>query len=247
MAPADIPQPRPAAPTFPQVIAMHGWASDARQWQPLEAIAQARGWAWQSGERGYGARRPHQPRWREEGRRVVIAHSLGPHLLPAEVLASADAVVLLASFARFLPAGKAGRRLRTALQGMAAALTDPSEARAMLRRFLIEAAAPDPLEAMAPGPADDPLAPEALERLRDDLRLLERTAGLPEAFPTGVPVLIVEAGADRIVAPEARALLRDALPHAACLPLAGAGHALLRAPLLEPLLAWLQDGRLSPS
>jgi pimeloyl-[acyl-carrier protein] methyl ester esterase len=230
----------------PQVIAMHGWASDANQWQPLAALAESRGWCWQSGERGYGGRAPREPRWREGGRRVVIAHSLGPHLLPAEVLAGADAVVLLASFGRFVPLGKAGRRLRTALEGMAAALGDADSARAMLRRFLVQAAAPEPIEAMAPGPAEGPLAPPCLERLRRDLELLVRSEGLPEAFPATVPVLLVEAGDDRIVAPEARALLREALPHADGLTLPGAGHALLRVPLLEPLLAWLHHGRLCP-
>lgn len=230
----------------PQVIAMHGWGSDARQWQPLEALARGRGWGWQSGERGYGVRAPHQPRWREGGRRLVIAHSLGPHLLPAEVLAAADAVVLLASFGRFVPPGPAGRRLRAALGGMAAALGEAAAARAMLHRFLRQAAAPEPIEAMAPGPADGPLEPEGLERLRSDLRLLERTAGLPEAFPTSVPVWIVEAGDDRIVAPEARALLRAALPRAEALTLPGVGHALLGAPLREPLLAWLESAPGAP-
>jgi len=237
MAPLDPPL---------QVIAMHGWASDARQWQPLDNLAQDRGWAWQSGERGYGERAPHHPHWREGGRRVVIAHSLGPHLLPAEVLAGAEAVVLLASFGRFVPPGKAGRRLRAALEGMGAALSEAEAARAMLHRFLVEAAAPDPIEAMAAGPADGPLAPPNLERLRSDLQLLECCKGLPEAFPTTVPVLIVEAGDDRIVTPEARALLRDALPHADALTLPGAGHALLQAPFLNPLFGWLQHGRLSP-
>jgi pimeloyl-[acyl-carrier protein] methyl ester esterase len=178
---------------------------------------------------------------------VVIAHSLGPHLLPAEVLATADAVVLLASFGRFIPPGKAGRRLRAALEGMDAALTDAAAARPMLRRFLAEAAAPEPVEALAPGPADGSLVSTGLGRLREDLGLLARTDGLPAAFPGAVPVLLVEAGEDHIVAPEARALLRDALPHADCLSLPGAGHALLGVSLLDPLLAWLPTDRLTPA
>jgi pimeloyl-[acyl-carrier protein] methyl ester esterase len=245
MALADVSRPRSAEPN-PQVIAMHGWAGDSRQWQPLAAAFEERGWRWRSGERGYGTAPPQVPRWQAEGRKVVIAHSLGPHLLPAEVLAEADAVVLLASFGRFVPPGAAGRRLRAALEGMAAALHEADAARPMLHRFLSEAVAPDPIEALAPGPAEGPLAAPQLERLRADLRLLERTEGLPAAFPKGVPVLIVEAGEDRIVAPEARALLREALPQADHLPLPGAGHALLTAPLLEPLLAWLLSGCLSP-
>jgi pimeloyl-[acyl-carrier protein] methyl ester esterase len=239
MAPANQPS---TPPTRLQVIAMHGWAGDGSHWQPWQEAAAARGWLWQSAERGYGDRAPHQPSWQEAGKRVVIAHSMGAHLLNAlhpQVLASADAVVLLASFARFVPPGSDGRAVRAALDGMAAALDDPREARTMLRRFLLEAAAPDPVEAMAPGPADGPLSAEGLERLRADLELLGQTDGLPAAFPSGVPVLIVEAGADRIVAPPVRALLRQALPQAEVLEMAGAGHALLRAPLLEPVLAWL--------
>ena len=92
---------------------------------------------------------------------------------------------------------------------------------------------------MAPGPAHGPLSPDGLERLRADLKLLGQTHGLPEAFPIHVPVLIVEAGADRIVAPSVRALLREALPQAEVLEMVGAGHALLRASILEPVLAWL--------
>jgi pimeloyl-[acyl-carrier protein] methyl ester esterase len=243
MASAEVHQP-PIPPAPLQVIAMHGWVGDGSQWQPWQEAARGRGWSWQSGERGYGERTPHQPSWREAGRRVVIAHSMGPHLLGAltpDVLASAEAVVLLASFARFVPPGGAGRALRTALEGMAAALEDPSEARAMLRRFLAEAAAPDPIEAMAPGPADGPLTTTGLERLRSDLRQLERTETLPAAFPKAVPVLIVEAGADRIVAPPVRALLREALPDAQVLAVPDGGHALLRAPILLPVLAWLEQ------
>lgn len=232
----------PPSPEPLQVIAMHGWAGDGSHWQPWQYAFRARGWDWQSGERGYGERVPVQPSWQGSGKRVVIAHSMGAHLLNAhnpEVLASAEAVVLLASFARFVPPGNEGRALRAALEGMAAALAEPTGARAMLRRFLSEAAAPDPLEAMAPGPADGPLTPEGLERLRADLQLLGQTRGLPDAFPSHVPVLIVEAGADRIVAPPVRAQLRESLPKAQVLEMGGAGHALLRAPLLEPVLAWL--------
>ncbi|MFN9531846.1 MAG: alpha/beta hydrolase [Cyanobacteriota bacterium] len=239
MAPAEVSPPDSATAPL-QVIAMHGWVSDGSQWQPWQEPIRARGWSFQSGERGYGSRPPLHPSWTSGGRRVVIAQSMGPHLLSADVLAGADAVVLLASFARFVPPGRAGRALRTALAGMASALADPTTARAMLRRFLSEAAAPDPIEAMAPGPADGPLTPVGLERLGTDLQRLAQTESLPEAFPTNVPVLIVEAGADRIVAPPVRALLREALPGATVLEVPDGGHALLRAPILEPVLTWLQ-------
>ena len=93
-----------------QLIAMHGWAGDSHGWAPWHQACQARGWSWQSGDRGYGSLSQAEPHWNEEPpkasqRRVVIAHSMGVHLLPAEVLSQADAVVLLASFGRFIPEG----------------------------------------------------------------------------------------------------------------------------------------------
>jgi pimeloyl-[acyl-carrier protein] methyl ester esterase len=241
---------RPIPPI--QVIAMHGWASDGTAWQPWQEAAEALGWRWRSGERGYGALSPDLPAWQDTGRRVVIAHSLGPHLLPPAVLAAAEAVVLLASFGRFVPPGRVSRRLRTALEAMAAQLEDPlipeasaeaeaaTRAQAMLRTFLAEAAAPDPVDLLPPGPADAPPGPSGRQRLRADLELLGRTAGLPAGFPFEVPVLIVEAGADRIVVPAAQALLRQALPQAEVIRMDGAGHGLLRAPVVPLVLEWLQ-------
>jgi pimeloyl-[acyl-carrier protein] methyl ester esterase len=58
--------------------------------------------------------------------------------------------------------------------------------------------------------------------------------------PSGRPVLIVEAGADRIVVPAAQALLRQALPHAEVIRIEGAGHGLLQAPVVPLVLDWLQ-------
>ena len=83
-----------------QVIAAHGWAGDATVWRAWQQRFEARGWHWDAIERGYGQREPHQPSWAElPGQRLVIAHSLGLHLLPEPVLQQADAVVSLAGFA----------------------------------------------------------------------------------------------------------------------------------------------------
>ena len=117
---------QPSASPAVQVIAMHGWGGDHRGWSPwLEATA-GLGWRWSCGERGYGQLEPRQPCWQPEGRRLLIAHSMGPLLLPQDLLADAELVVLLASFSRFVPNGAAGRRLRTALRAMGHRL-EPSE------------------------------------------------------------------------------------------------------------------------
>jgi pimeloyl-[acyl-carrier protein] methyl ester esterase len=113
-------------------------------------------------------------------------------------------------------------------------------AQALLRDFLVQAAAPDPVSLMPAGPADQPLTTPARQLLRRDLALLAATADLPAGFPEAVPVLLVEAGDDRIVAPAARDLLAERLPGAERLVLAGAGHAFLSTPPQAAVLEWLE-------
>ncbi|MEO1001883.1 MAG: alpha/beta hydrolase [Cyanobacteria bacterium J06638_7] len=222
-----------------QVIAMHGWAGDSRGWQPFAAAARRRGWRWQSVDRGYGRCEPVLVRWLpEDGLRVLVAHSLGPHLLDADVLTRADALVLLASFGRFLPPGREGRRLGAALAAMGQSLRGP-EPEAMLRAFLAEAAAPRPLSELPVTIADDPLPLAGRQRLLDDLTLLAHCQGLPAALPAAAPCLIVEAGADRIVAPHARTLLRQERAGATLIHYPQAGHCLLGTSVLPDLLAWI--------
>jgi pimeloyl-[acyl-carrier protein] methyl ester esterase len=133
-----------------QLIAMHGWAGDAQGWEPFHSTWSARGWAWQCGERGYGGQAPRPVAWQSgQGLKLVIAHSLGPHLLPAAVLAQADAVVLVASFGRFVPEGPGGRRLRSAMAAMASQLAG-AEASTMLQTFMERAAAPQPASRQLP-------------------------------------------------------------------------------------------------
>lgn len=224
-----------------QVIAMHGWAGDSQGWEPFQAAWQRRDWDWQCGDRGYGQRPPEAVAWHQNaGLKVVIAHSLGPHLVPPAVLEQADAVVLLASFGRFVPEGPAARRLRTAMTAMADQLTSAEAGAAMLQTFLERAAAPQPTSLLPPGITANPLGAAGRQRLKEDLALLAATAGLPPTFPRHARVLIVEGGADQIVVPEARALLRDALPAADCLTLAGVGHCLLSPALMPLVCGWIE-------
>jgi pimeloyl-[acyl-carrier protein] methyl ester esterase len=227
-----------------QVIAMHGWAGDSRGWAPWQQACQARGWPWQSGDRGYGHLPQAEPNWNEDPtnpnqRRVVIAHSMGAHLLPAEVLAQADAVVLLASFGRFIPEGKAGKRLRMAVEAMAEQLRS-DRAETMLGNFLAQAAAPANPALLAPTPFDAGLSAIGRQRLSHDLDALSHTCGLPDGFPQQARVLLVEAGDDQIVAREATEALAASLPHADRITLQGAGHCFLGSPVLPMALAWLE-------
>jgi pimeloyl-[acyl-carrier protein] methyl ester esterase len=223
-----------------QLIAMHGWAGDAQGWKPFHSAWSARGWAWQGGERGYSGQAPRPVTWQSiQGLKLVIAHSLGPHLLPAAVLAQADAVVLLASFGRFVPEGPSGRRLRSAVAAMASQLASP-EASTMLQTFMERAAAPQAASLLPPGIANSPLTASGRQLLAQDLNLLAATAGLPPGFPLQARVLIVEAGEDQIVSPQARQQLRNLLPAADTLVLAGVGHCLLSPALVPTVCGWIE-------
>ena len=223
-----------------QLIAMHGWAGDAQGWEPFHSAWRARGWSWQGGERGYGGQAPRPVAWRSgQGLKLVIAHSLGPHLLPAAVLAQADAVVLLASFGRFVPEGPGGRRLRSAVAAMASQLAGP-EASTMLQTFMERAAAPQPASLLPPGIANSSLAASGRQLLAEDLNLLAATAGLPPGFPLQARVLIVEGSEDQIVGPQSRQQLRNLLPAADTLVLAGVGHCLLSPALVPTVCGWIE-------
>jgi pimeloyl-[acyl-carrier protein] methyl ester esterase len=233
-------EPRPPL----QVIAMHGWAADSRCWQPWIERTETLEWRWECGERGYGELTPLAPVWPENlpanTLRVVIGHSLGPHFITPEVLQQANAVVLLASFGTFVPPDRPGRRVRMALDGMAAKLDSQPEAKDMLRKFLTNAAAPQPVDSLPAGPENSTLD---LRRLREDLTVLRACEGSPRGFPGDARVLIVEAEDDRIVEPEARRLLRDSLPGADLIAFPGVGHALLAGDVIGRVVEWIEAWR----
>jgi pimeloyl-[acyl-carrier protein] methyl ester esterase len=234
-----------------QVIAMHGWSGDSHSWVSWIRHFNHHHWSWQSGERGYGKRQEHMPFWQddqeptERQRRVVIAHSLGPHLLPDAVLAHATDVVLLASFSRFVPQGAKGRALKTGLKGMRRCLGSDAEAE-MLTNFLRRAAAPSPADGLPRGPIHEGLSPEGRQRLTDDLDQLIASAELPPGLQASSRVLVVEAEQDAIVVPAARQELRDAVQTRLQHPaehwfMPGSGHALLVPDLLMRIQRWLDQ------
>ena len=234
-----------------QVIAMHGWSGDSHSWVSWIRHFKHHHWSWQSGERGYGKRQEHMPFWQDDPdpielqRRVVIAHSLGPHLLPDAVLAQATDVVLLASFSRFVPEGPKGRALKTGLKSMRRCLGSDAEAE-MLTTFLRRAAAPSPPDGLPRGPIQEGLSIEGRQRLSDDLDRLIASAELPLGLQDTTRVLVVEAAQDSIVVPAARQELRDALQTRLQHPaehwcLSDSGHALLVPDLLIRIQRWLDQ------
>ena len=234
-----------------QVIAMHGWSGDSHAWVSWIRHFKHHDWVWQSGERGYGKRQVHMPIWKndqdpkEQQRRVVIAHSLGQHLLPDAVFATATDVVLLASFSRFVPQGPKGRALNTGLKSMRRCLGSDAEAE-MLTTFLKRAAAPSSPDGLPRGPIQEGLSNEGRQRLTDDLDRLIASAALPPGLQATTRVLLVEAEQDAIVVPAARQELRDAVQTRLQHPaehwfMPGSGHALLVPDLLMRIQRWLDQ------
>jgi hypothetical protein len=160
--------------------------------------------AWLHQMRGLGLRLHMRHRW--QGWQAGDAPTtLRLHAPSGDTPVQADAVVLLASFATFGPPGREGRRLRAALTGMAASLEDEVRAREMLGNFTAKVAEPQSADLLPPGPLDGPLDEANRARLRQDLDLLAGCHSLPDGFPLGARVLIVEAGSDHPAGPAALA------------------------------------------
>ncbi len=233
-----------------QIIAMHGWASDSNSWDLWRDYFQAKKWHWQNGERGYGHLLPQSPSWKLDfdlkvhKRRVVISHSLGPHLLNKRVLKNATDVVLLGSFSRFLPEGLANRSLITGLKGMKQQL-GTSQEKLMLKSFLTKACYPEKVTSVTSGPILEGLSFEGRYRLKDDLNLLSQASDLVSKISTKAKVLVVDGQQDAIVINAAKSdLLEDLLDHLQSPPthwnFSNAGHTLLVPDLIEKVHYWLE-------
>ncbi len=232
-----------------EVIAMHGWGSDSSFWGQWENFFSKHHWEWQSGERGYGKLPLHIPSWQSldkesnNDQRVVIAHSLGPHLLNREIHANSTHLVLLASFSSFVPKGSNQRVLLKALQGMQNLLGTDREKK-MLTDFLVKASYPESYLSLPKGPLHGDLSKKGRERLKADLALLIDTNGLPNGLTTRAKVLVINAEEDAIVIPEAKkSLLAQLITQQENPPiewqLKGIGHTLNTSGIIEKVHNWL--------
>ena len=225
-----------------QILAMHGWAGHAGSWSHWRKCFEQEGPTWTVADRGYCGEAPVPPAWpKGPARNVLIAHSLGLHLLPASVLEQADAVVLLGSFSAFVPDGRVGRAVAAALQGMQAALGTDQEL-PMLERFLDKAAAPHARSALPPTPLLQGLTPVGRQRLQQDLELLAHCQTLPTGWPSAVPVLVVQGERDAVVhAASAQKLIDDIGDQPLTLHRdLNWGHALITPRVLSVVQRWLE-------
>ncbi len=226
-----------------QILAVHGWAGHAEQWTYWRRLMERRQWPMQVMERGYGNNAPKQPSWTNEaGPRVVIAHSLGLHFLPAPLLQEATALVLLGCFTTFVPEGRNGRSTQAGLKGMRAALGSEAE-RSMLERFFQRAIQPLSPGDCPPSPLLNGLSSEGRQRLHDDLVLLETCRTLPRGWPSDARVLVIQGEQDAVVHPRSHQQLLEQLGSQVERVHRGPdwGHALITTEVWELVERWIES------
>jgi len=232
-----------------EIIAMHGWAGDSRQWSNWEKIFKSCDWEWQTCERGYKDICPHTPQWNNnstqvELKRVAICHSLGSHLIAKEVLYSATHVVLINSFSRFIPSDKENRPIRLALNRMMNALNTPNEA-TMLKKFHTKAYKPNYIDVKSSDSNLLHISGSGRLRLKNDLKLLMNSDSLPIGLNNSAKVLIIHSEQDYILANQTKEkLVEDLIHHLETLPkiinLPDEGHSITKIKNIKKVKHWLE-------
>ncbi len=201
------------------VVAQHGWGFGAGCWDRWRAILPA-GFALHCPDRGYFgpvatvAVRP----------RIVLAHSLGLHLLPPRIW-GAELIAILSGFRHFHApcARRVARSRRTVAQMLARLEREPA---ALLADFYARCGVPP--DSRWPGAID-------VASLRRDLQLLQESALELAAIPAATRVLILHGRRDRVVPVERAEELSALRPNSVLAIVAEAGHAL---PLTHPRACW---------
>ncbi len=202
------------------VVAQHGWGFGAWFWDRWRDVLPA-GFALHCPDRGYFgpavavAARP----------RIVVAHSLGLHLLPPQLWATAALIVVISGFRSFhSPCDHQARRSRRTVEQMLARLE--REPAALLADFYTRCGTPP-----------DSRWPESIDAdgLCRDLQLLQESVLELSAIPAAAQVLILHGSRDRVVPVERAEELRELLPNSALAIVAEAGHAL---PLTHARACW---------
>ena len=201
------------------VVAQHGWGFGAWCWDRWRDILPA-SFALHCPDRGYFG-----PAVKVAARpRIVLAHSLGLHLLSPQLWA-AELIVVISGFRSFHSAStRQARRSRRTVEQMLGRLE--REPAALLADFYARCGAP--LDNRWSGTVD-------ADGLRRDLELLQESVLELSAIPAAAQVLILHGSRDRVVPVERAEELRELLPNSALAIVAEAGHAL---PLTHVCACW---------
>lgn len=207
-------------------ILQHGWGFDGSAWREwIARLAQdtSRSHSVQVAERGYFGDAEIKPSFSQEKTfKVVVAHSLGLHLLSEKVLEEADLIVLISSFVAFhSDTPEESRRSRKLVSRMLQKLTTAPQA--VLADFYKNCYSPfsDHTSVL---PGDGSQLNEAL--LLADLKLLDEHAFEVSAMPSAATLLVLHGDKDEIVDIEAIDEIRTVRSINRCITISGAGHAL---------------------
>lgn len=201
------------------VVAQHGWGFGPGCWDRWRDVLPA-SFALHCPDRGYFgpastvAARP----------RIVLAHSLGLHLLPRR-LWEAELLAILSGFRHFhSPCARRTQRSRRTVAQMLMRLE--REPAALLADFYARCDAP---------PDSRWLGTIDVASLRRDLQLLQENVLELAAIPAAARVLILHGRRDRVVPVERAEELSALLPNSEFAIVAEAAHAL---PLTHPKACW---------
>ena len=232
-----------------EIIAMHGWAGDSKQWSNWIDLFKCGRWEWQTAERGYKDLKPNTPRWNQDLnqpglKKVAICHSLGSHLIEKRILHSATHVVLINSFSRFIPSGKENRSIKMALNRMMNAINTPHES-SMLRKFHIKAYKPNYINMESTESNLLYISNSGRLRLKNDLKLLMNSDSLPTGLNTDAKVLVINSEKDYILANETKEkLIEDLISYLEVEPttinLEEEGHSISKIDSIKRIKHWLE-------
>lgn len=180
-----------------EIIFYHGWGFDSQAWNAwIAELGNGPDIKCSTPDRGYfGNPQVTKAFAPDAERKVVVAHSLGLHFVPDEVLRECDMLVLVGAFLGFHPPDEIGRkRSQRILKLMKAKLQHDSLR--LVQDFWTDCYNLDDkrVQLLPPGHVD-------ADRLEQDLDFLDSNEihiGALEGIPT---VLVVNAGMDRIVHP----------------------------------------------
>ena len=201
------------------VVAQHGWGFGPWCWDRWREVLPP-GFALHCPDRGYFGPAVEVA----VQSRIVLAHSLGLHLLSPQLWA-AELIVVMSGFRSFHSASaRQARRSRRTVEQMLARLE--CEPAALLADFYARCGAPS--DSRFPGTID-------AASLRRDLQLLQASVLELSAIPAAAQVLILHGSRDRVVPVERAEELHELLPNSTLAIVAEAGHAL---PLTHVRACW---------
>lgn len=215
----------------------HGWGFDSscfRGWLPHLRENPDCKIKVQIPDRGYfGNQRAAEAFSENSELKIVLAHSLGLHLLPAEIISSADFLILAACFSKFHSGSELEiKRSQKTIGRMKKRLAESAEA--LLNDFYKNSYYPLPTKYFLLLPSFRGALNQEL--LEDDLELLDTNQFELSSISKAQKVLLLHGSEDRIVSPLHSQILAESLNASSIIEFEGAGHSL---PLTHVAPVWI--------